>query len=80
MSQLEASWVLEERLQNAPCSAELKAEILRYIEMVHPKCTGRRLSFSNLYYRSNLHYIEDHLTDDKLLGDLRALNDKYPIN
>ena len=80
MAALESSWVLEERLQNASCSAEVKAEILRYIKLEHDKCTGRRMSFSNLYYRCNLHYIEDHLTDDKLLGDLRALNDKRPTN
>lgn len=75
-AQLESSWVLEDRLIKIHCSAELKKEILRYIEKEHTISTGKRMSLSNLYYRNNLHYIEDSIEKIGLVEELRLFNNQ----
>lgn len=72
MAQLEASWVLEARLKNVNCSDELKLEINKFINRMHDKCTGKRMSVSNISYRNNLHYIEDSLNKEGLIDELRS--------
>ena len=74
MAQLESSWTLEERLKNIDCSDELKTEINKFIDKEHNKCTGQRMSVSNLIYRGNLHYIEDNIGKKKLVDELRTYN------
>ena len=41
-----------------------------YIQKNHDSCTGKAMQFSNLYYRSNLHYIEDNINKLGLLQEL----------
>ena len=74
MAQLESSWVLEERLKNIECSSDLKMEIENFINKEHGRCTGKRMSISNITYRRNLHYIEDNIKKDGLLEELRTYN------
>jgi hypothetical protein len=77
MSTLESSWVLEERLRKIDCSLELKIEINKFIGKKHIGCTGKRMSFSNIMYRSNLHYIEDNINKKDLVNELKMQeNDK----
>lgn len=72
---LESSWVLEKRLKEIKCSNELKAEILAYIKKEHDKCTGKSRSITNIWYRCNLHYIEDNIQQEtKLINELRKHN------
>lgn len=74
MAQLEASWILEERLlniNNNNCSDELLIEIKNFINKYHNFCTGKRMSISNLTYRGNLHYIEDNINKKSLVDELR---------
>lgn len=77
MAHLESSWNLEQRLKDIDCSADLKSEILKFIEKEHNQCTGERMSFSNLYYRLNLHYIESNIGKDGLVDELRTHNGAY---
>lgn len=74
MGQLESSWVLEERLKNTECSLDLKNEIEKFINKEHDRCTGKRMSFSNLSYRGNLHYIEDNINKKGLTDELCTYN------
>jgi hypothetical protein len=74
MAILDSSWNLEERLKNIDCSNDLKTEINRFIEKEHNKCTGKPMSFSNIFYRSNLHYIEDNINKIGLVNELRTYN------
>ena len=76
MAALEASWTLEERLKDIECSDELKSLINEYIETEHSRCTGKRMSISNLMYRSNLHYIEDNINKPTLIDELKKLLNK----
>jgi len=70
MATLDSSWNLEHRLKTIDCADDLKSEILQYIERENPQCTGKARSFSNIYYRLNLHYIEDNIASDSLLETL----------
>jgi hypothetical protein len=74
MAALDSSWNLEQRLKDIVCSDDLKAEILKFIEKNHNKCTGKAMSFSNIYYRGNLHYIEDNINKNGLIDELRTYN------
>lgn len=74
MAQLEYSWNLEERLKNITCSDSLKSEILMFIEKEHKSCTGKSRSCSNLFYRGNLHYIEDNINKKGLEDELHNYN------
>ena len=76
MANLDSSWNLEHRLKTIDCADNLKAEILKYIERENPQCTGKARSFSNIYYRQNLHYIEDNIDSDELLNQLKSINSK----
>ena len=70
MACLENSHVLEQRLLNINTSEELKLEISRFIQLQHPKCTGKGAGISNILYRNNLHYIEDNLNKPELIDEL----------
>lgn len=72
MAQLDSSWNLEQRLKDIVCSNDLKSEILKFIEKNHSKRTGKAMSFSNLFYRGNLHYIEDNINKKGLIDELRS--------
>ena len=74
MTQLESSWVLEERLKNIECSPDLKNEIENFINKEHTRCTGKRVPISNIIYRGNLHYIEDNINKNGLIDELRTYN------
>jgi hypothetical protein len=74
MAQLNSSWNLEQRLKDISCSDDLKVEILNFIEKNHDKCTGKAISFSNISYRGNLHYIEDNINKKGLIDELRTYN------
>ena len=74
MKNLDYSWNLEERLNKIDCSDNLKTEILKFIENNHNDCTGQPMSFSNIFYRGNLHYIEDNINKKGLIDELRAYN------
>jgi len=74
MAQLDYSWNLEQRLKEIDCSDDLKSEILKFIEKEHSKCTGKAMSVSNIYYRGNLHYIEDNINKNGLVNELRTYN------
>ena len=76
-AELEPSWVLEERLKNIDCTSELKKEVNKFITKYHNRCTGKRMSISNIIYRGNLHYIEDTIKDGsicELINELRTFN------
>jgi len=75
MATLEASWTLEDRLKKIECSTELKNEIIRFIENNHSSCTGKIMSFSNITYRGNLHYIEDNIKKEGLIDEIKSYND-----
>lgn len=79
MEQLDSSWNLEQRLKEIECSEDLKSEILKFIEKEHDKCTGKRMSLLNIYYRGNLHYIEDNINKTGLLEVLRNFNSNNTI-
>jgi hypothetical protein len=74
MTQLDSSWNLEQRLKDIVCSEDLKAEILTFIEKNSDKCTGKAMSYSNIGYRVNLHYIEDNINKKGLIDELRTYN------
>lgn len=76
MSQLDSSWDLEDRLKTADCTDELKKEINDFIANQHERCVGKARSVSNLYYRCNLHYIEDNISKDSLTEELRKFNEQ----
>jgi hypothetical protein len=72
-TKLESSWTLEHNLKNIECSKELKKEIIDYIEKQTPP-KGYR--FSNVIYRSNLHYIIDNIKKPSLLIELKKINER----
>lgn len=74
MAQLDSSRNLEQRLKDIDCFKDLKVEILKFIEKEHNRCTGKARSFSNIFYRGNLHYIEDNINKKGLIDELRNYN------
>lgn len=74
MSELLSSWVLKEELKNMVIEENLRNEINTYININDKKCTGKPGMFSNLFYRSNLHYIIDNINKDGLIDELKKVN------
>jgi len=75
MALLENSWNLESTLSEMNnISDELKKEIEFFIDSNHTRCAGKRMSFSNLIYRRNLHYIIDNIKKRNLINELHLFN------
>lgn len=74
MSKLKSSWELIEELNNANVTKELRQQIDQFIDKHRDKCTGKARSFSNLYFRSNMHYILDNIDSPQLLNQLTQFN------
>lgn len=73
---LKSSWELKDEISNLEMSDELRSEIDKFIELNDSKNTGKSQSYSNLYYRSNLHYIIDNINNPSLLNQLKKINNK----
>lgn len=67
---------LSERLANIKCSPELKLEILKYIEngKFHK---NPRTRISNWGYNSNLYYIEENISKEGLIDEIKEMNARY---
>ena len=76
MARLKASWELKKEIETLDISKELKIEIGRYIIKSDKECIGMDHRFSNVLYRSNLHYIIDNYDKPSLVNELKTLNDK----
>ena len=76
MALLKASWELKTEIENLDISEELKVEIEKYIAKSDKECMGMNHRFSNVLYRSNLHYIIDNYDKLSLVKELKTLNDK----
>ena len=76
MARLKASWELKKEIETLDISKELKIEIERYISNNDSKCIGEAHSYSNLFYRVNLHYMIDQHKNLSLVKELKTLNDK----
>ena len=74
MARLKASWELKNEIKNLNISEELKAEIEKYITNNDDSSTGIDQRFSNLFYRSNLHYIIDNYSNSSLVNELKVIN------
>jgi len=73
MSRLKASWELKTEIENLNIGEELKAEIEKYIANEDSESTGERCSYSNIFYRCNLHYIIDNHSNPLLINELKQL-------
>jgi len=72
MARLKNTWELKSEIESLKMSDELRIEIDKYIDS---NCIQRGVwNFTNIMVRSNLHYIIDHINDDKLLNQLTKLN------
>lgn len=74
MSQLESSWNLIETIRQMDIKKELNCEIEKYIENYEKTSKLKTGSFLNISFRSNLHYIIDHINDENLICELKILN------
>lgn len=74
MSQLESSWNLIETIKQMDIKKELNCEIEKYIENYKKTSKLKTGSFLNISFRSNLHYIIDHINDENLINALKILN------
>jgi len=68
---LEASWNLKETINKLKFPKEIKVEIDKWEDI---ESTGIDHRFSNIIYRSNLHYIIDNKDKANLLDELKNLN------
>ena len=71
MARLKSTWELKEEINSIDISKDLRKEVNKFI--VNNEVIGIPHSFSNIVYRSNLHYIIDKISDPNLIIELRRI-------